>query len=301
MKHVLFGLRTLSSLHCGIGQGMNDIDLPTARHPVSGHPLVPGSSLKGVMREEYCSAEYAPLEDLDALFGKEGNEFASAISVGDGILVALPVRSYYGTHAYLASPYTLLALKNMLVRSGKTALPAIPKLGLAGGAEPSFQIMVANDSVLCVEGANRVLLEELDLAKTADQQNLFEDWAKIIGELFYGDDDARRLFRQRFAITDDNALNFLSETGLPVDARIAIDQNTGTVKSGALWYEETVPAEALFAGIMAVDRSRSKGVTKDEAAMRDILTGMGDVYLQVGGKATTGKGFVALRFSGQEG
>ncbi len=300
MKHVLFGLRTLSSLHCGIGQGMNDIDLPTARHPVSGHPLVPGSSLKGVMREEYCSAEYAPVEDLDALFGKEGNEFASAISVGDGILVALPVRSYYGTHAYLASPYTLLTLKNMLARSGRTGLPGIPALVTEGGTESSFKALVAGDSVLATTGSQRILLEELDLVVDASQQALFDGWAHILAEMFFADDDARRLFRQRFAIADDNALNFLCETGLPVDARIAIDQKTGTVKNGALWYEETVPAEALFAGVIAVDRSRAKAVSKDEKEMANILTGMGDVHLQVGGKATTGKGFVTLRFAQEE-
>lgn len=300
MIHTLFGLRTLSSLHCGIGQGMNDIDLPTARHAVSGHPLVPGSSLKGVLRDEFFTQEYAGRDELEALFGREGNEFASAISVGDGNLVALPVRSYYGTHAYLASPYTLLGLKNMLLRLGRQNLPAIPQLGLEGGDHPSWQVLVAADSVLRSGNSTRILLEELDLAVTADPGDLFGQWADILAGLFFADEDGRRLFRQRFAIADDNALNFLCETGLPVDARIAIDQDTGTVKNGALWYEETVPSEALFAGVIAIDRSRSKGLARNEKEMQAVLTGMGDVHVQVGGKATTGKGFVALRFVNEE-
>ena len=42
MKSMLFSIRALSPIHCGIGQGTNDIDLPTARHPVSIPSCIPG-------------------------------------------------------------------------------------------------------------------------------------------------------------------------------------------------------------------------------------------------------------------
>jgi len=55
METRMFTLKTRSGLHCGIGQGLSDIDLPTAKESVSGYPLVPGSSLKGVLRDRFES------------------------------------------------------------------------------------------------------------------------------------------------------------------------------------------------------------------------------------------------------
>jgi CRISPR-associated protein Cmr4 len=79
-----------------------------------------------------------------------------------------------------------------------------------------------------------------------------------------------------------------------VDARIAIDDNTGTVKDGALWYEETIPPETLFTGTLSVDRSYKKNCAVDAKTLNDFLMAPGTIYCQIGGKATTGKGFMAI-------
>ena len=55
MINRIFTLRSLSPVHCGVGQGLNDIDLPTARNSVSGHPIVPASSIKGVLKDEFLN------------------------------------------------------------------------------------------------------------------------------------------------------------------------------------------------------------------------------------------------------
>ena len=297
MINTLYTLKALSQIHCGIGQGLNDIDLPTARNKVSGHPLVPGSSLKGVLKDEFFNRNPDDenwQDDCTALFGGDGSsEHASAIAVGDANLLALTVRSFFGTYAYLASPYTLMQLKQLLKRSGETVEAKVPDMGIKNNTE-SYKVQICQDSLLSQTDNNRVLLEELDLL--VDDTNA-DPWAKIIAPLFFGDEEGKSLFKKRFAIVDDNALNFICDTGLPVDARIAIDDTTGTVKDVALWYEETVPAESLFMGSVSVEHSRFSKVNKTAESLMTILTETMPMHCQVGGKATTGKGFVELNMS----
>ncbi|RMD58772.1 type III-B CRISPR module RAMP protein Cmr4, partial [Candidatus Parcubacteria bacterium] len=50
MQAKLMFLHALSPLHAGTGQGVGAIDLPIAREKGTEIPIVPGSSLKGVLR-----------------------------------------------------------------------------------------------------------------------------------------------------------------------------------------------------------------------------------------------------------
>ncbi|MCQ2103254.1 MAG: type III-B CRISPR module RAMP protein Cmr4 [Fibrobacter sp.] len=302
MKNMLYSIRALSSVHCGVGQGTNDIDLPTARHAVSGHPLIPGSSLKGVLKDEftnengkYYKAQY--IDKVRALFGgnpSDKESFASAVSVGDANLVALPARSNYGTFAYLTSTYTLQMFKELCLRRGNKNCPAIPNFGLDDPANGHYKVAVCEGSAVVKPNSDEVFLEELDLKVDKSLQGLCDQWADVLAKEFFEDEEGRTLFKKRFAIVDDNALNFLAETSLPVDAHIAIDDNTGCVKDGALWYEETMPPETLLAGMISVDRSfmpDCKDLADDLAL---LISEQKSLYCQIGGKATTGKGFVVM-------
>jgi len=253
MKNMLFSIRALSSVHCGVGQGSSDIDLPTARHAVSGHPLIPGSSLKGVLKDEFLNGRYYKdqyLGKIRALFGGDPTDresYASAISVGDANLVALPTRSNFGTFAYLASTYTLQMFKDLCMRVGKKNCPAIPTFGQVDPQNGHYKVALTTDSVLCAPGTKNVYLEELDLNEDASLKATCDAWADLLSKHFFADEEGQKLFKKRFAIVDDNALNFLTETALPVDPHIAIDDKTGCVKDGALWYEETMAPETLLA------------------------------------------------------
>lgn len=296
MLNRIFTLRALSPLHCGIGQGLNDIDLPTARNSVTGHPIVPGSSLKGVLKDFYQCREDADLAMVATIFGRDESgtdNFASSIAVGDCNMVALPVRSFFGTYCYLASPTTLRMLKSLHERCGSAdTLPSLPSICCDPETE-NFHIVVTNDSLLKGK-ENTILLEELDLLVEKETE-IADKWADAIGKLFFIDVDQQIMFRQRFAIADDNALNFLCTSALPVDAHIAIDETTGTVKPGALWYEETIPPESLFAGVVGLDKPRNRDFTCNIDQMISFL-GEESLFIQIGGKSTTGKGFVVANF-----
>lgn len=72
--------------------------------------------------------------------------------------------------------------------------------------------------------------------------------------------------------------NFFSETATEINARVRLD-DTKTVADGGLWYEEAVPAEAIFYGFIAT--------TGTEPA----LEALGDErLLQIGGDASIGRG-----------
>ncbi len=86
-------------------------------------------------------------------------------------------------------------------------------------------------------------------------------------------------------------LGFLADTATEIRSRIRIDDEKRTVIKGALWYEENLPAESLLFGILGVDRPHDdSGLSDTGAAFTEHLSS--DSLIQIGGKATVGRGLV---------
>lgn len=271
-----FLLHALSSLHAGTGHAPGIIDLPIARMKATGIPFVPGSSIKGVLRDARSRDEEK--EKANAVFGPArvdskdaALDHAGALVVGDARLLALPVRSFKGTFAWVTSPLLLALGKRDLDRTDLSI--------------PRFESREARHATgcLCVHGG-KVYLEDLDLnAKRADES---EVWAKLLAPLASPGDD---IFTKRFVIVDDDTMTFLWETATQVDARVRLDAKTRTVANGALWLEESLPAETLLIGLLGADKSRNP---RENLAPEQVLEFAlpGDQVHQFGGKATTGRG-----------
>lgn len=293
MKTSLFFLRAITPLHCGIGQGLSDIDLPTAREAVSGHPHVPGSSIKGVLRDALAGGDAALLNAAFGADGKDCVDAASSAVITDARLLCLPVRSFFGTFAWVASPYTLGVLRTLCLRAGVTEIPQLPSFNPA--AQQHYRCAVTTGSLL-TQG-NAVLLEDLDLTIEAVQKAKADAWADFITRrAFAGDADTAALFKQRFVVADDNVLNFLCDTALPVQAHIRLNEETGTVDTGALWYMETLPPETLLTGMVLADQGRGKYSEKTDTQIMAFVTGQ-PRHCQIGGNASTGCGLSTLTFS----
>ena len=281
MKSTLYYLHALSALHVGTGQGAGVIDLPIAREKASHLPYVPGSGLKGVLREELRPEDNAGKPRWEALFGPEriqdDNGFAGALTVNDARLLCLPVRSLEGTFAWATCPFVLAryAREAQWLSLGTPNISDLPNDETAS---------VTTDSVLTHQ--DKLVLEDLDLAtgKTA------VEWAKHFAEaVFASDPDWQTLFKQRFAILPDGVFDFLAETATEVRARIRIDPERRTVAKGALWYEENLPAESILYGVVGAERARHKDINATaEDMLRDIP--QGPIRLQLGGKASVGRG-----------
>lgn len=264
-----FLLHALSPLHAGTGHAADIIDLPTARMKATGIPLVPGSSIKGVLRDARRPADR---EKTEAVFGPSDDSaaHAGALVVGDARLLALPVRSFRGTFAWTTSPLPLV----LATRDLGTTL-SVPSVSGCGAR-------LAPGSACGHNG--RLYLEDLDLL--AEDSTAVTRWAQLLAPLVSPEED---IFTKRFVVVDDDTMTFLWETATQVDARVRLDEKTRTVAPGALWLEESLPPETLLLGLLAADRSRRKGVNMTP----DDVLGFalpGEEVLQLGGKASTGRG-----------
>ena len=272
-------LHALSPLHVGVGQSAELIDLPIARLRGTNMPYVPGSAIKGVLREAlFANHGEASKDEVLAIFGPEwdsANDHAGALVCADAWLFALPVRSYKGTFAYVTCPLLLALARRDL---GDNA-PKAPSMDEASA-------LVVDESALTM-GDGKIYLEDLDLISGTDENaNL---WAKRIAEIFGSEDEDRAVFTRRFAIVDDETMTFLWETATQTDTRVRIDRDTGTVADKALWIEESLPPETLLFGLLAAERSRKRDVNLTPAGVLDS-TLKSERVLQFGGKATVGRG-----------
>lgn len=270
MKMRPFLLHALSPLHAGIGHAADIIDLPTARMKATGIPFLPGSSIKGVLRDARRGDDH---EKTEAVFGPSDDPaaHAGALVVGDARLLALPVRSFRGTFAWTTSPLLLTLAKRDL---DEVDLPS-PSISGRGA-------QLGQGS--CCAHQGRLYLEDLDLP--AAESNEATAWARKLAPLASPGDD---IFTKRFAVVDDDTMTFLWETATQVDVRVRLDEKTRTAARGALWLEESLPPESLLIGVLAADRSRRRGVDMTPDDVLDFALADDEVH-QLGGKATTGRG-----------
>lgn len=294
-------LHALSPLHVGTGQSVGVIDLPLARLKATGIPFVPGSSLKGVLRElRRPREETGDARGLhDAVFGHrrakagpEGDEpgdYAGALVVGDARLLALPVRSFVGTFALVTSPMLLaLARRDLGGLSGKEgAWPKVEPLAQRGARVASLRdsavVYGAGTSEACV------YLEDLDLQVASKDDAALGAWAQGLAGLL--PEAERALLTKRLVLVDDETMSFLWETATQVDTRVSMDPETGTAAKGQLWTEESLPAETLLVGVMGATGTFNKAPRKLAAdAVLDAAFGGEGTVLQLGGKATVGRG-----------
>jgi CRISPR-associated protein Cmr4 len=255
----------------------------------TGIPIVPGSSIKGVLRDACRDEDGNESAELKAVFGpdnEKAGDHAGALVVGDARLLALPVRSYKGVFAWVTCPLLLSLAQRDLGKKGEDQ--AIPKVG--------------KNEALCLTKhpihEDKVYLEELDLK--AEEDDSLKDWSDLIANRLYP--EKTDTFTKRFVVVDDDTMAFLWETATQVDTRVRIDGQTRTVARGALWLEESLPPETLLIGLLAADRSRKKDSNLTPSAVLDTALPK-EKALQFGGKATVGRGrcrMIPLDSSGGE-
>lgn len=280
-----FLLHALSALHVGTGQSVGTVDLPIARARASNLPLVPGSSIKGVLRDELSATLDA--KDHKTLFGPESTKadvetHASAIAVGDAHLLILPIRSFAGTVAFATCPFILKHYARDMGMKEKIPVPAAEKANI--GSSSTLKI------------GTKIALEDLDLtaSDTTSIQADVDKWATKIAEALYPTDPAWQAeFSSRFVILPDDIFSFLADTATEIRMRISIDRSTRIVKQGALWSEENLPAESVLWGVIGVSPSRDKTNEKSAEELSKLLP-KGESNLQIGGKHTVGRGLCRL-------
>ena len=267
MNNDIVYIQTITNLHIGSGTGLGVIDMPVQRERITGYPVIPSSSLKGVLRSRYKN------NDENHVFGnrndKDENNEKNNVETGglcffDGKLLFYPVRSLKGTYLLITCPSVLKRFE----RDSKAICKdiAVPDFKLSSG-----QIITDNEE--CVISHNKVVLEEFPFAKTdgdlSGLKNLFP------------------ALEDKIAVLSDDDFSYFAKNASEVYARIAIEKETKIVKDGALFYQEFVPAETIFYSMVAVNDSKqsAKNDVKD-LGIRAVFP----EYVQLGGNETIGKG-----------
>ncbi|SBS35742.1 RAMP superfamily protein [Marinomonas spartinae] len=279
MSFHTYHLITQTILHCGSGQSVGIVDQPIARDRATHLPLVPGSTVRGVLRA-HISQQNDELTNILFGYQKPDSEpsSAGALSITDAHLLLLPVRTVYGILAYATCPFILQRYKKDLKLD--LTIPTI--------ADDQDQALYPNGNPN--KHDNVMVLEDLDLK--AKECTDTQKWAEHIAETLYTkDSDDYNDMSKRIIILPDTVFSFLAETATEIRTRIRINQDSGVVDKGALWTEESLPAESVLWGVYSVDKTRLQDQNSDKLVkLNGIINDK--PLLQMGGNMGTGNGLV---------
>jgi CRISPR-associated protein Cmr4 len=281
MSFYQYHLVSHTILHCGSGQSVGIVDQPIIRERATNLPIVPGATIRGVLRA-YLNSTNGEL--TNSLFGREAkdgsDDFAGALSLTDAHLLILPVRSLYGIVAYVTCPFILKRYKKELNESLNIPAQSVKKACIGENNQN-----VASD---------KVVFEDLDIETTQCQDA--QQWAERISKTVYANDEsAQKDFQQHFVILPDDVFAYLAETATEIRTRIRMNQESGVVDKGALWTEENLPAECVLWGSYSFNESM-KNYQSGHAPQFKQQVHL--ALLQMGGNAGVGSGLVQLMIQG---
>ena len=287
-KHLLT-FYTRTPLHVGCGTSVDVVDLPIMRERITGFPVIPGSSLKGVLlqhaREVFDSGKHAQSSstlpaEAKVLFGAVDTEGpdkkhvsnAGCIQIMEAKLLAFPVRSLAGCFAWITCPAVLERFQR---DTGKAfTVPQPDKSEVVAGTELMVQ--------------QQVVFEEYPL--TVSNGSKIDDVATAL-EACTNDPLWTSKLKTRLAIVSDEMFQQFVTTCTEVVARIVIDPAKRTNTN--LFNQENIPCETLFYSVLTVLASRrnsSESSSSPDELLEELLPTKNAPLLQIGGDETTGHG-----------
>jgi len=311
-KATLMWIYAENPVHAGAGSGVGAIDLPVQRERITNWPIIQPSGIKGALREFFEILERgggredaAFKEKIKEAFGPElqpGTEAHSgALAFTEARLLFFPVRSLQGTFAYLTCPLALERLRRDLETvaacGGPSLAASLPSLSNGGPSADRAWVAEASSLSIAPGNGSRVVFEEM-----AFQAEAREEVSKLGG---WVEKQAAKLpwlgrLAERVALVHDDVFKDFVEMSTEVVARNRIDDETGTVQEGALWYEEHLPREtvlysAIFAAAPFVKATNRK--LADAGAVIEFFRSRTDgKHVWVGGDVTVGRGLVRTGF-----
>jgi CRISPR-associated protein Cmr4 len=279
MNTRILHLFTRTPLHVGAGASVGAIDQPVIRERHTGFPVIPGSSLKGVLADLFLEDRVKGLRSKDgtALFGRQDHEVvkddptqahkSGDLSIGEARLLVFPVRSAKGCFAWVTSP---LLLKRWEQATGKTVtLPG----------KPAGSDIYGDAATLAQDG--KIVLEDYAM----DHKGAFApggDLASAIPDSLWKD-----LHQGHLCLISDDLMAHFARTACEVAQHVSINDEAGTADDGKLFNQENVPADTLFYSVL----------TELRGGAFDKLNGKLPTILQIGGDATTGLGFCSTHLA----
>lgn len=306
-------------LHAGSGSDLGIVDLPIQREKHTDYPKVEGSGIKGAIREVFSTQpdlkalqkdwNITSVKDTDyeeainLTFGpdtaNQSNLHAGALGFTDARLLLFPVKSVSEVFGWITCPAVLERFKHDL----SICQPSI---------EFDFSLPEENQVPTCsdlIVQDDKIVLEEytFPVEKTCACQKL----ANWISENCMPSDAVYDYWKEKIkkslvVLSNEDFRDFVT-LSTEVIARIKINQETGIVEKGALWYEEYLPSDSILYSLALTtpifrEDDNEKGIftskhqNKEESkrVMRFFEDGLPSI-IQLGGNATIGKGIVRTR------
>ncbi len=312
-------------LHAGSGSDLGVIDLPIQRERHTSFPKIEGSSLKGSLREAFENKLTKPNdrkkihlafgfdektpendESIKKHFGDD-KQFQGALGFTDARLLLFPVKSMKGVFAWITCPKVLEQFQRDLALTACSYIDELPT-----------DNMVPNNSKLIVNG-NNIVLEEYTfiVTKDSDKNGNTTKLAKWLADCLCDDGSYwhNHLINNLVVLPNEDFTDFVN-LSTEVITRTKINNETGTVKDGALFTEEYLPAESvlysltLFSPLFHNETVKKVFIDEnaklDNESQSDFETKIVSEFfnatinnklqiVQIGGNATLGKGLVRTK------
>jgi len=283
MSGMIIGLLAETSVHPGVGQSDSAVDLPVAREKPTDYPFVPGSGVKGALRqkamETFGETDENASPKTDALFGVQDN--AGVLLVSDARLLLLPVRSLTGSYKWLTCPHIVERYARDRVRQDFD--------------EFDVDLSCLSSGTAMATGTGELFLEERNFTICEGQDDALNNLATFLCDAI-ADTSAKARLASQLAVVHDDVFSWFARYALPVDAHNVLDRKTKS--SDNLWYEETLPSDT----IMSVVVEERNGLNSGVAPLRQAKKLFEDnSYLRLGGNETTGQGWFRCCISHTEG
>ncbi len=299
LRHLVF-FHTITPLHVGCGQDVGVVDLPVIRERTTGYPFIPGSGLRGSLRD-LCSRNAK--DRVDELFGPEATALddenatrhAGCLAVHDAHLLLFPVRSECAPFLWITCPS---ALRRFSRQAG--LLLENDDWKVDPGASPGEEALQGS-----VPGPS-VCLEEIDFTvQPFPAAHSFPAWLGTLATAL----DVPEIADRTVLVSDASFHYFVTHATQVIQHNRLTSSKT--VADGQLFSVEAVPPEAFFYGFLGATDSRKP--MEDGAApprsretalqdLRKLLTGDGEKgtqgFLQLGGDEGTGLGVTRAVWAG---
>lgn len=317
MTSRILTLFTRTPLHVGAGASVGAIDQPIIRERHTGLPIIPGSSLKGVLADLWNADTITTnvdgktktardlTKDITWLFGSDDDNAASAgaLSFGEARLLAFPIRSAKGSFAWITSPL-------LLARAARDGVPGIKviakdlteKLDGKDGDSLAYFAATGPLSLPVANGAPkpRLVLEDYTLTHAG---NLPDGLTPALGALVTDAAHFSGNLADRLVVVSDGMMSFFARTACEIAQHVRINDATGTASEGGLFNQENAPADTLFYAVLHATPPRSSAHREAKKTPADALAALDAKLksvaytLQVGGDATTGLGYCTARLA----
>jgi len=316
-----FFIRAITPVHAGSGNDLGVVDLPIQREGHTGFPKIEASTLKGSIREAFeikANGDKDKEIKIHLMFGYDGTnangdvkkffeeeldftQFSSAIAFADARILLFPIKSLKGVFAYATCPQVLKRLEEDLKMAlKKDEIKIKEKEFKADDYKVNETALVSKNSKLIVQN-NQVVLEEylFEVEEKDEVENLAETLSTLTGI-------EKDTLKERLIILPDDDFADFVKLSTEVITRIKINNETGTVDTGALFTEEYLPAETVMYSIaffspLFVPEDKKEAIKKEiennfdfsEGTVKNLFKGITQT-IQIGGNETIGKGFIEV-------